>query len=373
MKGLKKLLKKIIPASYSKIDSSNANLIELIGEMYKQNCIIINELAQIKNESKAARLELKNEIKLLQKKQELEFYALYRKTEESDLDMKKRFFCSIPDATGGLRLIQKANALLLHEFDKFCKQHNLQYFFAGGNLIGSVRTQKSIPWDDDVDVIMLRSDIDKLIKLTKTHTQFRNTVLFDYEWKCKQIRLYFKDERIPVFLDVFIYDVYQGTYTDNPESYNHIEMTKFFETSDLPEVKYWREHPYLYDNDVYFPKIDAIFDNFSMQKEAITQNYEKYPIKTLIRSCYNINGYPHHRFYDWNKIFPTRKVLFEGYEFEAPNDYMYFLDDNYGDIFSFPKDIFTHIEHISHEYLESTEFKNLMHELFKTYGIDNEQ
>lgn len=50
-------------------------------------------------------------------------------------------------------------------FDEFCQKHNLTYYFCGGCCIGSIRNGGFIPWDDDVDVFMPRTDYEKLKKL----------------------------------------------------------------------------------------------------------------------------------------------------------------------------------------------------------------
>lgn len=63
---------------------------------------------------------------------------------------------------------QKHLLQLLSEIDAVCRKHNLRYVMAGGSLIGVVRNEGFIPWDDDVDIYMPRDDWDKLKELVKT-------------------------------------------------------------------------------------------------------------------------------------------------------------------------------------------------------------
>ena len=54
---------------------------------------------------------------------------------------------------------------LLKEIDSFCREHDITYYCAAGTVLGAIRHGGFIPWDDDIDVYMLRSDYDKLIAL----------------------------------------------------------------------------------------------------------------------------------------------------------------------------------------------------------------
>lgn len=54
--------------------------------------------------------------------------------------------------------------ILLKEFDKVCQKYGLRYYLICGSLLGAVRHQDLIPWDDDVDVAMPRQDFDILLK-----------------------------------------------------------------------------------------------------------------------------------------------------------------------------------------------------------------
>lgn len=59
---------------------------------------------------------------------------------------------------------QKAMYQLLIAFDKVCRELNVRYFLFAGTLLGAVRHQGFIPWDDDLDVLMLRADYERLMR-----------------------------------------------------------------------------------------------------------------------------------------------------------------------------------------------------------------
>ena len=51
---------------------------------------------------------------------------------------------------------------LINEFDRVCKKHGIRYFMHGGTLLGAVRHQGFIPWDDDADFVVPRKDYERL-------------------------------------------------------------------------------------------------------------------------------------------------------------------------------------------------------------------
>lgn len=57
--------------------------------------------------------------------------------------------------------IWHAEIQLLIKLDEVCKKHHLTYFVEYGTLLGAVRHQGFIPWDDDIDVVMFRDDYEK--------------------------------------------------------------------------------------------------------------------------------------------------------------------------------------------------------------------
>ena len=60
-----------------------------------------------------------------------------------------------------LRKMQLMQVEMIKEFDRVCKKHNIHYAIYGGTLLGAVRHKGFIPWDDDMDIAMLRRDYER--------------------------------------------------------------------------------------------------------------------------------------------------------------------------------------------------------------------
>lgn len=54
---------------------------------------------------------------------------------------------------------------IVYTIDDFCKKHNIQYCLYGGSLLGAIRHNGIIPWDDDADLAMVGEEYDRFIKL----------------------------------------------------------------------------------------------------------------------------------------------------------------------------------------------------------------
>lgn len=61
-----------------------------------------------------------------------------------------------------MKILQSKYLEILLEFQNFCNKHNLSFFLIGGSCIGALRHKGFIPWDDDIDVMMLREDYERL-------------------------------------------------------------------------------------------------------------------------------------------------------------------------------------------------------------------
>lgn len=67
--------------------------------------------------------------------------------------------------TGDVKKLWAVEIGCLQKLQEVCKRHGIRYFAAGGTLLGAVRHQGFIPWDDDMDVFMLEQDYKKFCKI----------------------------------------------------------------------------------------------------------------------------------------------------------------------------------------------------------------
>ena len=91
-----------------------------------------------------------------------------------------------------LKLLQKLELENLDVLIQICKKYKIRYYLIGGTLIGVLRHHGFIPWDDDIDVGIPRSDYNKFIKVaSKELPNFMDikTMTSDPNYKCYFTRL----------------------------------------------------------------------------------------------------------------------------------------------------------------------------------------
>lgn len=73
---------------------------------------------------------------------------------------------------------------MLKYIDEICRKNNIKYSLIGGSLIGAIRHHGYIPWDDDIDIILTRSNYEKLKKILDKETGRYQTLKYGQGGKC---------------------------------------------------------------------------------------------------------------------------------------------------------------------------------------------
>ncbi|MBQ8683111.1 MAG: LicD family protein [Clostridia bacterium] len=73
---------------------------------------------------------------------------------------------------------------LLEQFRQVCDRHGLRWFVSAGTILGAVRHKGYIPWDDDIDIQMMREDYDKLLEIAPS--EFGEPYFFQTAYNDKQ-------------------------------------------------------------------------------------------------------------------------------------------------------------------------------------------
>lgn len=112
--------------------------------------------------------------------------------------------------------LQKIQMIALLEINRLCKKHNLRYFLAFGTLLGAVRHQGFIPWDDDIDITMPRDDMLRFVSICKDELDsafFIQTPETDLEYSLPIFRLRVNGTKC-VELDFKDVNIHNGIFVD---------------------------------------------------------------------------------------------------------------------------------------------------------------
>ena len=235
-----------------------------------------------------------------------------------------------------LRRQQMRMLEILLEVDKICKKHNIRYWLSSGTLIGAMRHDGFIPWDDDLDIEMMRSDYLRLMKVLPAELP-EWLALQNDETDSNYFYFYAKvRDRRSRMLEQNGYDRLwkeQGIYIDIfPMERHPIWMHKLTEKTVGHMYKIWRTSTddekairsvrriFNFNNRFFFPCLRAILSQFTFGSKVITSGM----------------GIPFHNPRYVEEIFPLATHVFEGCQLPVPHDADAHLRHIFGDYMQLP-------------------------------------
>lgn len=248
---------------------------------------------------------------------------------------------------------------ILKYFAEICEQNDIRYWLEFGTLIGAVRHKGYIPWDDDVDVGMLREDFEKLSAVFNKDSS--NYKFYSYDSDPTFPFAYGKiiDENTiliepgvesSVYIDIFIFDNAPAQAAklkkiyDKRDKYRRLDrITKGVANTGKNPLK----------------KVFAAVVRYKYRKKP--QNYFIGKISENSKTYQHIQTGYVGNFLGWKRIIAPVEILqnfilmeFEGCQFKAPAEYDKWLRLYYGDYMQLPPED----QRVSHH-----EFKAYLKEL----------
>lgn len=233
----------------------------------------------------------------------------------------------IPKAKGKLRENQLKCITLLEQVANICEENNLNYWLAFGTLLGAYRHKGFIPWDDDIDICMLREDYEKIYPLIidkfKDNPNFKLRKDFQRNF---HIRIH-NIQNETIGLDIFPVDVYP---TNEINDRIIKELNKRIKKANLALDKIAKKYNKSTTREDCFADVKQVTqkyinsnDNHSFDKKILYYGIDYHHITN--NYCLN-----------YDVIFPLTALEFEGLSLKCPNNYLKYLSDEFGDYMQYP-------------------------------------
>ncbi|MBR3360301.1 MAG: LicD family protein [Lachnospiraceae bacterium] len=276
-----------------------------------------------------------------------------------------------------IRLEQKRQLDMLKQFDAVCKKHDIQYFCAFGTVLGAVRHHGFIPWDDDIDIGIMREDFKKLCKVPEEEWGDDYLLLApdtdDVRHDKLFARLYLKKSRIQSYqdvegwrnykdnstwstslmLDIFVFDYVPENAAERTKIYQtiHEKFAKRYLISKIKPITNShnpKEKCKVFMKQILGRTLRLIHKKpWKFYYDKYNALVEKYNGGTKI-GCFATTGFSGSAYnaveniwyYDYKDFFPTVTLEFEDMQIPAPNAWDKLLhlwyDGQDGDYMQFP-------------------------------------
>ena len=219
---------------------------------------------------------------------------------------------------------------ILLYIDEVCKENDIKYWLSSGTLLGAVRHGGFIPWDDDLDIEMMREDYEKLLKVFPNNDMF---VLQTHKNDSNYLLPFAKIRDKHSELDEFGHNKtfkYRGLFVD------------IFCLEHSPRFAYVTFGVLFY----LLQRMQHISTNWIVRASVYTLKKFLYGSIFLLRPILKLfpNKQLHHIYgcgprwksRDINHIFPLKEIAFEGYNFPVPADCNAYLSRMFGNYHQLP-------------------------------------
>ena len=249
----------------------------------------------------------------------------------------------------GIALLQQqAGVKLLEIIDLICKKYNLKYWLGSGNLLGFVRHNGNpVPWDDDIDIYMLRPDYEKAIILFQDLFKGTNFTFFFTGWYFK----FLKYKNAAIGFDIFPID----QYFKNIESEKDIKhlFSKIRRIKAFSKKKYLKASGYTGNNylmEIWSGKLNKNSKKLFELRNTVKANWDRIvmegnkpaPNGNLIIGYERVKWQGNQISWNYNWVFPLKRMKYYNVETNIPNDPDLYLYSQFGDFWTFPKKFIIH-------------------------------